>query len=76
MTVDAKVRAIIAEQLGISEEEVQASSRLIEDLGADSLDKVELIMALEAEFELEIADEEADSIQTIQDIVSYISAHQ
>lgn len=76
MTVDAKVRAIIAEQLGISEEEVQAGSRLIEDLGADSLDKVELIMALEAEFELEIADEEADGIQTIQDIVSYISAHQ
>lgn len=76
MSVESRVKAIIAEQLGISEEDVQLESRLMEDLGADSLDKVELIMAIEAEFEIEISDEEADGMHTIHDVVGYLTAHQ
>lgn len=68
-----KVKSIIAEQLGVSLEEVQPTASFIEDLGADSLDIVELIMALEEEYDIEIPDEDAEKIQTVQDVMSYIT---
>lgn len=70
-----KVKNIISEQLGIDVEEVTMESSFVDDLGADSLDIVELIMALETEFDLEIPDEEAESITTVGNIVEYIKAH-
>ncbi len=73
--VEQKVKGIIAEQLGVSEEEIKATSSFIEDLGADSLDIVELVMAMEEEFEVEIPDEEAENIKTVQDAVNYINTH-
>ena len=73
--VEAKVKGIIAEQLGVAEEEIKITSSFIEDLGADSLDIVELVMAMEEEFEVEIPDDEAEKIKTVQDAVSFISAH-
>ncbi len=75
MQVEKKVRAIIAEQLGINEDQVKAESSFIEDLGADSLDIVELVMAMEEEFEIEIPDEEAENIKTVQDALDYVSEH-
>ena len=71
-----KVKDIIVEQLGVDEEEVKMESSFIDDLGADSLDIVELIMALEEEFDLEIPDKEAEKIATVGDAVEYIKAHQ
>ncbi|HHY63647.1 MAG TPA: acyl carrier protein [Clostridiaceae bacterium] len=71
-----KVRDIIVEQLGVDPEEVKLESSFIDDLGADSLDIVELIMALEEEFDLEIPDKEAEKITTVGDAVEYIKAHQ
>jgi acyl carrier protein len=65
----------IVEQLGVSEEEVTMEASFIDDLGADSLDLVELIMAMEEEFGLEISDEDAEKIQTVQDVVNYITEH-
>jgi acyl carrier protein len=73
--VETKVKGIIAEQLGVSEEEIKATSSFIEDLGADSLDIVELVMAMEEEFEVEIPDEEAENIKTVQDAVNYVNTH-
>ena len=73
--VEAKVRSIISEQLGVKEEEIKITSSFIEDLGADSLDIVELVMAMEEEFEVEIPDEEAENIKTVQDAVNYINTH-
>ena len=73
--VESKVKGIIAEQLGVSEEEIKITSSFIEDLGADSLDIVELVMAMEEEFEVEIPDEEAENIKTVQDAVNYITTH-
>ena len=73
--VEQKVKGIIAEQLGVSEEEIKATSSFIEDLGADSLDIVELVMAMEEEFEVEIPDEEAENIKTVQDAVNYVTTH-
>lgn len=70
-----KVKNIISEQLGIDAEEIAMESSFVDDLGADSLDIVELIMALETEFDLEIPDEEAEGINTVGDIVEYIKAH-
>ena len=71
-----KVRDIIVEQLGVDESEVVMEASFIDDLGADSLDIVELIMALEEEFDLEIPDKEAEKIATVGDAVEYIKAHQ
>lgn len=70
-----KVKKIVVEQLGVEENEVTMEASFIEDLGADSLDIVELIMALEEEFDLEIPDKEAEKIATVGDAVEYIKAH-
>jgi acyl carrier protein len=70
-----KVREIIADQLGIDEEDIVSDAKFLEDLGADSLDLVELIMALEEEFDLEIPDEDAEKISTVGDAVEYIKVN-
>lgn len=76
MTVDTeKVRRIVADQLGVELEEVTLEASFVDDLGADSLDTVELVMALEEEFGLEIPDEDAEKISTVQDAIKYIEAH-
>jgi acyl carrier protein len=71
-SVDEKVKEIIVEQLGVEEDDVTPSAKFIEDLGADSLDTVELVMAFEEEFDLEIPDEDAEKIATVGDAISYI----
>ena len=71
LCVDIKAGEIVAEQLGVKEEEVQTEASFVEDLGADSLDTVELVMALEEEFETEIPDEEAEKITTVQQAIDY-----
>ena len=73
--IEAKVKSIIADQLGVGEDEIKAESSFIEDLGADSLDIVELVMAMEEEFEVEIPDEEAENIKTVGDAINYINSH-
>ncbi len=74
-SMEKKVIDIIVEQLKVSPEEVTLEASFIEDLGADSLDLVELIMAMEEEFGLEISDEDAEKIQTVQDAVNYVTEH-
>jgi acyl carrier protein len=74
--ITERVKSIIVEQLGVSKEELTPQASFIEDLGADSLDIVELIMALEEEYEMEIPDEDAEKIQTVDDVISYVSARQ
>jgi acyl carrier protein len=69
------VKQIIAEQLGVDENEITPSSSFVEDLGADSLDTVELVMALEENFSIEIPDEDAEKIRTVQDAIDYIDKH-
>ena len=73
MSVEEKVKEIIADQLGVDENQVTASASFIEDLGADSLDTVELVMALEEEFDIEISDESAEKISKVQDAIDYIN---
>lgn len=70
-----KVKSIIVEQLGVDEAEVTPEAHFIDDLGADSLDTVELVMALEEEFGIEISDEDAEKIQTVGDVSKYIDEH-
>ena len=73
--IEQRVKKIVAEQLGVNESEIKIESSFVDDLGADSLDTVELVMALEEEFECEIPDEEAEKITTVQQAVNYINAH-
>ena len=75
-SVQDRVRAIIAEQLGVKLEEVTDTASFVEDLGADSLDTVELVMALEEEFGQEIPDEEAEKLQSVGDVIKYIEERQ
>ena len=74
-SIEEQVKGIVAEQLGVKEDEVTNDASFVDDLGADSLDTVELVMALEEEFETEIPDEEAEKISTVQSAVDYIKAH-
>ena len=74
-SIEERVKKIVCEQLGVKEEDVKASSSFVEYLGADSLDTVELVMALEEEFETEIPDEEAEKITTVQLACDYINKH-
>ena len=75
MAVADKVKSIIVEQLGVDEEEVTADASFVDDLGADSLDTVELVMALEEEFGLEIPDEDAEKITSVKEAIEYIDGH-
>ena len=72
MSVEEKVKEIIVDQLGVDDKQVTATASFIEDLGADSLDTVELVMALEEEFDIEIPDDEAEKIAKVQDAIDYI----
>ncbi len=73
--IEQRVKKVVAEQLGVNEADIKNESSFVEDLGADSLDTVELVMALEEEFEIEIPDEEAEKITTVQQAIDYIVAH-
>ncbi len=73
--VDEKVKQIIVEQLGVDETEVTPNASFVDDLGADSLDTVELVMAFEEAFDIEISDEDAEKIRSVQDAVAYIAEH-
>ncbi|TPH16218.1 acyl carrier protein [Litorilituus lipolyticus] len=75
-TIEERVKKITIEQLGVSEAEVKNESSFVDDLGADSLDTVELVMALEEEFDTEIPDEEAEKITTVQAAIDYVTANQ
>ena len=75
MASEERVKQIIVEQLGVDEAEVTPNASFVDDLGADSLDTVELVMAFEEAFEIEIPDEDAEKIRTVQDAVTYIDAH-
>lgn len=74
-TIEERVKKIVMEQLGVTEDEVTIEASFVDDLGADSLDTVELVMALEEEFETEIPDEDAEKITTVQQAVNYIKEH-
>ncbi|MEY2336087.1 acyl carrier protein [Acidithiobacillus ferrianus] len=73
--VAERVKKVVVEQLGVNEDEVTNEASFVDDLGADSLDTVELVMALEEEFDCEIPDEEAEKIATVQQAIDYVSAH-
>lgn len=74
-SIEERVQKIVIEQLGVKEEEVTKDASFVDDLGADSLDTVELVMALEEEFDTEIPDEEAEKITTVQSAIDYVTAH-
>lgn len=74
-SIEERVKKIVAEQLSVSDEQVTNEASFVDDLGADSLDTVELVMALEEEFEADIPDEEAEKIVTVQDAIDFIKAH-
>ena len=74
-TVEERVQKIVVEQLGVKDEDVNSTASFVDDLGADSLDTVELVMALEEEFKTEIPDEDAENITTVQQAVDYINTH-
>ncbi|ACH40107.1 MULTISPECIES: acyl carrier protein [Geobacteraceae] len=74
-SIEKRIKEIVAEQLGVDEAQVTNESSFMDDLGADSLDTVELVMALEEEFEIEISDEDAEKIQSVQDAIDYITDH-
>ena len=74
MGLEDRVSAIIVEQLGVTKEELAPKASFIDDLGADSLDIVELVMAMEEEFDIEIPDDDAEKIQTIEDVITYVKA--
>ena len=76
MSIEERVKKIIVEQLGVKEEDVKPEASFVEDLGADSLDTVELVMALEEEFDIEIPDEEAEKINTVQSAIDYVQNNQ
>ena len=75
MSIEERVRKIVVDQLGVKEEEVTLGASFVDDLGADSLDTVELVMALEEEFETEIPDDQAENITTVQQAIDYINAN-
>jgi acyl carrier protein len=75
MSIDKRVKEIIVEQLGVNESEVTPEAKFVDDLGADSLDLVELVMALEEEYNMEISDEDAEKILTVGDAIEYIKSH-
>ena len=74
VSIPTKIKDIIVEQLGVDPEKVKAEASFIDDLGADSLDIVELVMAMEEEFDLEIPDEDAEKLKTVNDVVTYLSS--
>lgn len=76
MSIEERVKKIIVEQLSVKEEDVKSEASFVEDLGADSLDTVELVMALEEEFDIEIPDEEAEKITTVQSAIDYVQNNQ
>jgi acyl carrier protein len=73
--IEDRVKEIIVEQLGVSEDQVKPEAKFVEDLGADSLDQVELIMALEEEFGVEVPEDEADKLQSVEQVISYVQAN-
>ena len=75
MSIEKRVKEIIVEQLGVNESEVTPEAKFVDDLGADSLDLVELVMALEEEYNMEISDEDAEKILTVGDVIEYIQSH-
>ncbi len=75
MSIEQRIKEIIVEQLGVNEGEVKPEAKFVDDLGADSLDLVELVMALEEEYNMEISDEDAEKILTVGDAITYIQSH-
>jgi len=76
MALIEDIKEVVVEQLSVNADEVKEESKFVEDLGADSLDVVELVMALEEKFDIEIPDEEAEKIQTVKDVLDYVSSKQ
>ena len=74
-SIAERVKQLVAEQLGVEEDQVTDEASFMDDLGADSLDTVELVMALEEEFDIEISDEDAEKVQTVQDAIDYVNQH-
>ena len=75
MVSEERIKEIIVEQLGVEEDQITPDASFIDDLGADSLDTVELVMAFEEEFDIEIPDEDAEKIRTVRDVTDYLNAH-